>query len=195
ARMRGIGEEAFRGEERYREKENARPCGDNEKAGKIDGRSDRDPNKRGDECQDDSGGNGKQGVPHECDADNDEIENQQAEPDRGRSFVFRDANPNQDERQKRQIIWPRRFLGGRFRRSGPNREAGMKNRKDNVAAQGPPKQRGDQIVSSPAPEKNKNDSASEWNEKVAFGVKQSEAEQADLREKDVTEKKRRTETQ
>src|SRR5205085_807720 len=96
---------------------------------------------------------------------------------------------------KRQIIWPWRFLGGRFRRSRPNREARMKNRKDSVAAQGPPKQRGDQIVSSPAPEKNKNDSASERNEKVAFGVKQSEAEQADLREKDVTEKKRWAETQ
>src|SRR5437763_14995844 len=71
----------------------------------------------------------------------------------------------------------------------------MINQKANVADQAPPKQRGDQIVSSAAPEKNKNDSASERNEKVAFGVKQSEAEQADLREKDVAEKKRRTETQ
>src|SRR3954470_4077799 len=71
----------------------------------------------------------------------------------------------------------------------------MKKGKDDVGAQGPPKQRGNQIVRTPDPEKNKNDSAGERDKKVAFRVKQSDAEETGLREKDVSENKRGSEAQ
>ena len=71
----------------------------------------------------------------------------------------------------------------------------MKNRKDDVAAQRPPKQSGDQIACRPDPEKNKNDSASKRDEKVAPRVKQGEAEETSLRDKDVSEEKRWAEAQ